>query len=445
MALEASISNLTTISDLISKFGTRLAEAEFKFEPLQQAHSNFCFCSEDTTGVIRKIEYDSSTNSFIGFSTPITDGIPSVRHFQANAFEDLKMLYDKNEMARLLNVHMFQRIPTEDNPKIFPKPCLLSAYGTDNRFTSIDILRRWIYIFQSFLNQGVRIIGFSTDADNKYMSVMRLGNPPHLITKWRNRLLSSTANLCYGNDKISIKHIENLIDNTNYTKLVHGLIMSDINPKDRQNYHSCIKLISDDVLNLLKSDANANGTFAYLALLKMIMKAYVDRSTNVLERIQSAWLCESIFRDARSLSGTFSTKINFTVKYFLRRSQQLSILNQLKYGQLNKSISFPVHHKHKQEYSSTSSNQLDDMDTLDIEHIILAAYDQAIDVVKHSKMYYQLNQHNINNLSDLSKYIFDTLNNNSRMINYSSPASHNTADEFGLDEENDDNDDMYST
>ncbi|CAF3424268.1 unnamed protein product [Rotaria socialis] len=238
----------------------------------------------------------------------------------------------------------------------------------------------------------------------------------------------------------------------------------------------------------------------------MIVKAYVDKSTNIHERIQSAWCvvfvcrlwlcylqkisnfktsangkviretkkninsyfitrpaylsvelnahnllylillaCESIFRDARSLSGTFSTKINFTVKDFLRRSQQLSILNQLKYGQLNKSISFPVHHKHKQEYSSTSSNQLDDIDTLDIEHIILAAYDQAIDVVKHSKMYYQLNQHNINNLSDLSKCIFDTLNNNSRMINYSSPASHNTADEFGLDEENDDNDDMYST
>lgn len=78
-----------------------------------------------------------------------------------------------------------------------------------------------------------------------------------------------------------------------------------------------------------------------------------------------------------------------------------------------------MHHKHKREHSLTSSNQLDDIDALDIEHIISVANHQAIDVVKHSKVYYKLNQHNINNLSDLSKYIFDVLNNNSRMINCS--------------------------
>ncbi|CAF3407520.1 unnamed protein product [Rotaria socialis] len=192
----------------------------------------------------------------------------------------------------------------------------------------------------------------------------------------------------------------------------------------------------------LSVELNAHNLLYLILLVKQ--KRLPKQALNSIHLFNSQ-ACESIFRDARSLSGTFSTKINFTVKDFLRRSQQLSKLNQLKYGQLNKSISFPVHHKHKQEYSSTSSNQLDDIDTLDIEHIILATYDQAIDVVKHSKMYYQLNEHNINNLSDLSKCIFDTLNKNSRMINYSSPASHNTADEFGLDEENDDNDDMYST
>jgi hypothetical protein len=36
--------------------------------------------------------------------------------------------------------------------------------------------------------------------------------------------------------------IENLINRVNDEKLDHGLTTSDINPKHRQNYHSCIKL-----------------------------------------------------------------------------------------------------------------------------------------------------------------------------------------------------------
>ncbi|CAF4542676.1 unnamed protein product, partial [Rotaria sp. Silwood2] len=117
----------------------------------------------------------------------------------------------------------------------------------------------------------------------------------------------------------------------------------------------------------------------------MIVKAYIDKSTSLNERIQStlcvvfvcpiwwSWLrqasssnsskskttseqkhlkqqylpkqalinihlfnsqgCESFFRDARSLSGSFSTMVNFTIRNFIRRSQKLSILNQFKYEQ----------------------------------------------------------------------------------------------------------------
>ena len=106
----------------------------------------------------------------------------------------------------------------------------------------------------------------------------------HLVTKWRNRLLSTTTDLLFGIDKITITHIKALINNGDYTKLDHGLTSSDINPKDRQNYYSCIKLISNDVLNLLINDVDTNGTVVYLTLLKMIVKPYIDKSTSVRER-----------------------------------------------------------------------------------------------------------------------------------------------------------------
>lgn len=160
--IPGGIPHLSIIQDIINKSNMTLAEAEFKFDILQQFPSGFGFCSEDTTGVIPKVEYDSITNSFIGFATPIISGIPSMKHYQAETLDDFKMIYNTNEIAPLINVHMFQSISTDKDPLNFPKPFLLSAYGVNNKFTAMDILRRWMYIFERCLDKNVRIIGFST-------------------------------------------------------------------------------------------------------------------------------------------------------------------------------------------------------------------------------------------------------------------------------------------
>ena len=83
-----------------------------------------------------------------------------------------------------------------------------------------------------------------------------------------------------------------------------SLARSDINPKDRQNYHSCIKLILDDVLNLLNNDVNAKGTVAYFTLLKMIVSAYIDRSTPIAKR-------KSTFETRKTINGIYLSIINF--------------------------------------------------------------------------------------------------------------------------------------
>jgi hypothetical protein len=42
----------------------------------------------------------------------------------------------------------------------------------------------------------------------------------HLATKWRNRLLSPTAELRLGDQLIWINHLYSIIDNGNFTKLI---------------------------------------------------------------------------------------------------------------------------------------------------------------------------------------------------------------------------------
>ena len=339
----ASIPNLSRLHDLINKSGVIATEGKFDFQSLEKCASRFGFCSEDTTGVIRRVEYDSSSNSFVGFATPIIDGVPMAQSYQADTFTELKDIYESKEIASLLNVHMFQSVPMLDSVTHAPKACLLSAYGVNNRSTAMDILRRWIHILKNCLDNGVRVIGFSTgicrdtivnerffdspiDADSKYLSAMRIGSgffaptsaltlendkhafeidlpddwtsfflgkkqlflffqdPVHLVTKWRNRLLSSKAELHLGKYRITKRHIETLINDESLTKLDHGLTNSDINPEDRQNYHSCIKIISNDVVHLLEDAEDSEGTVVYLKLLQMIVKTYITKSTSVRER-----------------------------------------------------------------------------------------------------------------------------------------------------------------
>ncbi|CAF2057522.1 unnamed protein product [Rotaria magnacalcarata] len=143
-------------------------------------------------------------------------------------------------------------------------PFLLSAYGIDNTATVNDILKRWWYIFNQCLQRNIRIIGFVPVHQHQHAFTVKLKSrwpwfflreqqlslffqdATHLATKWRNRLLSSTTELRLGDQSISIDHLYSIIDNAKFTKIDHGLTKSDINPKDRQNFSSCVKLTSDD-------------------------------------------------------------------------------------------------------------------------------------------------------------------------------------------------------
>lgn len=160
--LYGSLPNLTTIQNLIKESDLTVDEARFKFELLENKNLEFGFCSEDMTGVLRKIEYNTSSNSFVGFVTPLIDGVPVSRAYQAKTFDDSKMSYEHDEIAPLLNIHMFQSLPTDSISSCVPKPFMLSAYGANGRFTALDVIHRWMYIFHNCLAQNVRVIGFST-------------------------------------------------------------------------------------------------------------------------------------------------------------------------------------------------------------------------------------------------------------------------------------------
>ena len=92
--------------------------------------------------MIQKITYNVSTNTFIGFSTPLEHGIPIFQYFQTDSYEQLQEWFENNDKSNLLNVHMLELLPTS---KSSSSPFLLGAYGITNKFDAIDVLHRWMW------------------------------------------------------------------------------------------------------------------------------------------------------------------------------------------------------------------------------------------------------------------------------------------------------------
>jgi hypothetical protein len=334
--IPSALPNLTTIQAKIGKQGFDALEGEFRYDDMKKyltkIDSTFVYCAEDCTSAIRKIVYDVKSNAFIGFTLPLDEyGMPQIQHFQTNSFEDLKSWFEQKDFSHLINLHMIQPISI-NNKKISPFP--LAAYGTNGKFTCIDVIRRWFKIFEESLHRGVRVLGYSTDADARYLLAMKLVcgffgtllNSPivdhaslfkliipsswswyylpgeqlfvcmqdaiHICTKLRNRLMSSSSYMLMGNNTISIDYLLQLIESK--SKFKHNLVKSDVCPRDKQNYRSCEKLCSS--LEYLKDVNGAQGTVVYLTIIRCIIFAYIDTSTTTPDRIYYAWLAVFICR-----------------------------------------------------------------------------------------------------------------------------------------------------
>ncbi|CAF1101081.1 unnamed protein product [Didymodactylos carnosus] len=184
--LSGALPNLIALKNYVSNADLKLIEGDFRFNSLQQhlnsINTKYGFGSEDCTGVIRKIKYNKGTNTFIGFCTPLTNGIPTVKHFQTEPLEQLKTWFSRIEKAPLLNIYMFQPVVQSMDQS---SPFLISVYGVNNQYTSIDIIQRWSYIYEEYNNK----------------------DPIHVATKWRNKMLSKAAQMIMGQQTVSLQHL----------------------------------------------------------------------------------------------------------------------------------------------------------------------------------------------------------------------------------------------
>ncbi|CAF1024061.1 unnamed protein product [Rotaria magnacalcarata] len=155
------------------------SEAEFRYDESKMypdsIQCQFVFLPEDCSAIIPRVEYDSTINSFNGFVKPIADGKPVKNAFNYQSFEEFKHLIETKPRANLVSVHLLQPI-SDSNLYVTPSATVSSVYGTDNKITAIDILKRWLMIYQELHSRNIRVLGFATDGDPKYLRAMRLAS-----------------------------------------------------------------------------------------------------------------------------------------------------------------------------------------------------------------------------------------------------------------------------
>ncbi|CAF1390611.1 unnamed protein product, partial [Rotaria sordida] len=229
--------------------------------------STIGFCAEDCTAIIPKITYDTKSNTFVGFSLPLdNNGIPITNSYSTDSFTDLEQWCSDLPQAKSINACLIQPLSLSIN---HISPYLLAAFGTDNKFKSSNIILRWHHIYEECKLKGTRIIGYATNCDSRYLRCMRISlgffghfayvdHPDNLKIDhpktWScvtdTQLTGTGAYLLLGDQLINMEPLFIIIDQI--SKLEHTLVPSDINPKDRQNYKSCTKISSDEVLNILE-------------------------------------------------------------------------------------------------------------------------------------------------------------------------------------------------
>lgn len=96
--------------------------------------------SEDASGILKKVVYDSKSNRMIGLVLPMNEknGMPQIKTFIAESAEKMKE-YLERPLSSLVYIVAAQPLK-EKTP-----PFILQIYGTDNKFNKRAVSKRWEY------------------------------------------------------------------------------------------------------------------------------------------------------------------------------------------------------------------------------------------------------------------------------------------------------------
>lgn len=354
--LELALPSIDTTNRFIRKMHGQMVEGCLRTNELLQYLTErklplSVALSEDATRITGRVEYDHRTNQVSGFVLPINKntGMPIPYSFPArNRDEILKYFASCTPLANFVNVIMARPLAN------YPPFCLL-LYSSDGKYSSEDVDKRWMFIVAELAKVNIKVPTISSDSDPRYNSSMRkrskLGiksdifgdvewfssglsefyegpfcvqDHIHNVTKERNLFLRTgkrPGKLPFGpNFFVKMNHLQFLLQH--FEKDKHELTASTLDPVDKQNFSSAMRMCSDKVIQLLKKSLPTSvGTVKYLEIMRAVFDSYCDPKLSPLERVEKIWYAVFLLRIWRifvtkrkrlTLKDNFLTPLSYT-------------------------------------------------------------------------------------------------------------------------------------
>lgn len=128
---------------------------------------------------------------------------------------------------------------------------------------------------------------------------------------------SNSEKLPFGKYFIDIEHLENL--QKKCSKNEHFLCATTLNPDDRQNFSSVLRMCDKNVTDLLRKYVkNSEATAFFLDIMRDVIGAYMQPNLTPLERIQKIWYSLFVIRIWRGYilsTKNLTLKNNFLTQY----------------------------------------------------------------------------------------------------------------------------------
>lgn len=273
--------------------------------------------SEDATNIDNRVQYDKNTNQLVGFVLPThyMTGMPIPLAFKARTAQEILHHFNSGiNTAKCVNTVMAK--PIDGTPAF----CLL-IFGSDGKYSSMDVSNRWKLITERLNEHSIRVLSIASDSDPRYNSAMKANSmlgtksdslpdwfcsnnfsPPfyfqdavHIATKMRNLLLRTIGKkmkLPFGKKGhqcfIQLDHLKQLLNFCGKDK--HRMTQTTINPRDRQNFDSAMRLCHTRVIFLLiKHIKQSEATVMFLNIMRDSVLAFLEEQKSPLERVEMVW------------------------------------------------------------------------------------------------------------------------------------------------------------
>lgn len=266
--------------------------------------------AEDGTRITPRAQYDERTNNMTGLVAPLDHtGLPKPNYFNAS---DAQEMADKLKSCPLASTAYVQlAVPLAPNAA----PYVLLYMGTNNGFTYLDVLKRWIYTIEQLKEHGITVFGIASDGDPKLLksmlSITQFADIPcaelgdrfvwslaqrtllyqdttHAVNRIRSKLFNRKRELLIGGAVAHVTHLDALVGKVSKDK--HRLTYDDLHPADLMSFEPTEKIMEASVINLLEEHVpGSEGTVALLRYMSAIYRAYTDVTLTPIAAISMFW------------------------------------------------------------------------------------------------------------------------------------------------------------